>query len=174
MIRKILETKNPILRQRSKPVVKIDKKILALAKDLQDTLLVQKDPVGVGLAAPQIGKSLRIFVVKDKNKIRTIINPEVISVSTAKKRKGKNEIMEGCLSLPNYYGELKRANLIKLKYQNLKGKEVVEIFGGFSAQIIQHEMDHLEGILFIDKLLKQNIPLYKYDNKTKDWEMVEF
>lgn len=176
MIRKILRSGDPILRKKSKAVTRVDKKILKLVKDLKDTLAIQKDPEGVGLAAPQIGKNLRVFIIDFKNFKRVVINPEVISVATLKtkdqKLKIKNEIMEGCLSLPNYYGPLKRNNKLEVKYLNEKSEEIVEKFEDFDAQIILHEIDHLEGILFMDRLFEQKESLYKVvNNKWKEVEL---
>ena len=172
MIRKILPTTDPKLKLKSKSVTKIDKKTLNLIQDLRDTLAIQKDPEGIGLAAPQIGKNLRVFVASYKNFKRVVINPVVISKSPhfAKASRGK-EIMEGCLSLPNYYGPLKRNKKVKIKYENEKGEEIIEEFKDFDAQIILHEIDHLEGVLFIDHLLKEKKPLYKVKGET--WEEIE-
>ena len=178
MIRKILLSSNPMLRQKSKPVVNFDKKVMKFIQDLKDTLSVQKEPEGVGLAAPQIGKNLRVFIANYKGFEREVVNPEVIKIENKKKRSGsaksprsRREILEGCLSLPYYYGPLRRAARITVKYLNEKGDEVTETFEGFNAQIIMHEIDHLEGILFVDHLLKENKPLYKVDGD--DWEEVE-
>jgi len=176
MIRKILLSKNPILRLKSKPVAKVDTKILKLIQDLKDTLSIQKEPEGVGLAAPQIGKNLRVFYANYKGFERVVINPEIIaiskkSVAISKERKSKKEILEGCLSLPYYYGPLKRAPKITVKYLNEKGEKVTETFEGFNAQIIMHEIDHLEGVLFVDHLLKEKKPLYKVQGD--EWEEVE-
>ncbi len=175
MIRKILRSGDPKLREISKPVAKIDSKILKLVQDLKETLAIQKDPEGVGLAAPQIGKRLRVFVANYKSLNRVVINPEIISTKnkprSTKVSRGKQEILEGCLSLPNYYGPLKRINLIKIKYLNEEGKETVEEFKGFDAQIILHEIDHLNGVLFLDRLLEQKKPLYKLEKD--QWEEVE-
>jgi len=174
MIRKILLAKEPSLRLPSKPVRKIDKKIIQIVNDLKETLATQKDPEGVGLAAPQIGKNLRIFVMLDDGEIRAIVNPEIVKISgstgKAKKTK-KGDIMEGCLSLPHYYGPLKRSDHITLKYLSPEGKEVTEDFVGFTAQIVQHEIDHLNGILFVDRLLEVKKPLYKLEGDS--WEEVE-
>ena len=182
MIQKILRSGNPDLRQKCKPVAKIDTKVLAIIRDLKDTLAVQKDPEGVGLAAPQIGKSLRIFVVSYQGFARVIINPEVIKtksqITNHKSPKSRREILEGCLSLPNYYGPLKRNQKLKIKYQVPKmanGQWLMvnktETFTGFRAQIVAHEIDHLNGILFIDRLLEQKKPLYKLEGD--NWEKVE-
>ncbi|HUC94654.1 MAG TPA: peptide deformylase [Candidatus Saccharimonadales bacterium] len=178
MIQKILPSSDPVLRLKSKPVVKVDKKILQLVQDLKDTLSVQKDPEGVGLAAPQIGKNLRVFVANYKGFDRVVINPVVLkiektplSTKASQKQDSKREILEGCLSLPYYYGPLKRAPKIIVKYLNEKGEEITETFEGFNAQIIMHEIDHLEGILFVDHLLREKKPLYKVEGD--EWEEVE-
>ncbi|HET7099142.1 MAG TPA: peptide deformylase [Patescibacteria group bacterium] len=176
MVRKILQSGNPILRAKSKPVTKVDKKTLEVIKDLKDTLKTQKIPEGVGLAAPQIGKNVRIFLADYKGFERVVINPEIVSISKKKvankeKGKNKNEILEGCLSLPFYYGPLTRANKVTLKYLNEKGEEIKEDFTDFNAQIVLHEIDHLDGILFVDRLLEDKRTLYKVEND--EWEEVE-
>lgn len=178
MIQKIIDTKNPIIRQKSKPVTKIDKKIKELAKDLVDTLRVQKEPEGVGLAAVQIGKLVRMFAMVYQTGFKVIINPQVISSIPNKKKTGKktnkkNSILEGCLSVPFYYGPLKRKYSITISYQEVDGTEKTETFTDFPAQIVQHELDHLEGVLFTDHILTQKKPLYKIDPKTDEWEEVE-
>lgn len=174
MIQRIIQSGNPILRKVSKPVGTIDKKVKGLIQDLKDTLAVQKDPEGVGLAAPQIGVNLRVFVVGFKNLNRVVINPEIIEIkkTSGKKQKSKSEILEGCLSLPHYYGPLKREALVKIKYLNEEGKETIEEFKDFNAQIILHEIDHLNGFLFVDRLLEQKKKLYKLDTDDT-WEEVE-
>ena len=173
MIRKILRSGDAKLRVVSRPVAGLDKKVAAIIQDLKDTLIIQKDPEGVGLAAPQIGKNLRIFVINHLGVQRVIINPKILkSTNAAVTKKAKKEtIMEGCLSLPNYYGDLKRASLVKIKYLNEEGKEAIEVFDGLYAQIVLHEIDHLEGKLFIDRLLEQKQPLYKLNKG--EWEEVE-
>jgi peptide deformylase len=127
------------------------------------------------LAAPQIGKSLRIFLAKYQKLDRLVINPEILAISQKHSKVGKKdknkEILEGCLSLPHYYGPLKRENSVKLKYLNQRGEEVIEEFKDFDAQIILHEIDHLNGVLFIDRLLEKKKPLYHVDGKK--WEEVE-
>lgn len=181
MIRKILQATDPVLRQKSKTVKTLDKKTLGVIKDLKDTLSAQKDPEGVGLAAVQIGKLLKIFIANYENFDRVVINPEIISISPIPKkihfdsRKAK-QVMEGCLSLPNYYGPLKRSQSVKIKYQTPSSDDKslitkTERFSGFHAQIILHEIDHLKGILFVDRLIKQGEPLYQL--KGKDWQEVE-
>ncbi len=174
MVRKILQSGDPVLRKKAKKVVSVDKKTLEVIHDLKDTLSIQKEPEGVGLAAPQIGKSLRIFIADYKDFKKVVINPEILKIEKGKiknEKPSKKEILEGCLSLPFYYGPLKRAGKITVKYLSEKGEEIVEDFEGFNAQIILHEIDHLEGVLFIDRLLKEKKPLYKVDGD--EWEEVE-
>lgn len=188
MIRKIVQSGNQILRTVSKPVMKLDKKVLALIQDLKDTLAVQTNPQGVGLASPQIGVNLRVFYAKYNDFELLAINPEVLNASykvvkKPKKKRADSEILEGCLSLPHYYGPLKRANKITLKYQTLssshpsaqEGQSLinkVEDFADFNAQIVLHEIDHLDGIMFVDRLLEQKKKLYKLDDND-EWEEVE-
>jgi len=176
MIKKVVQAGDPRLRKVSKPVDKIDKKILLLISDLKETLLAHKNPEGVGLAAPQIGRNLRVFVMRDGEKLKTVINPEIISASKVKAIKAKNdnkdEILEGCLSIPYFYGPLTRGKKIKIKYLNEDGQKVIETFKDFPAQIVQHEIDHLEGLLFVDRLLEQKRPLYQM--KDNEIEEVDF
>ncbi len=174
MIRQILDVRNPILRKKSKPVTSFDKRLKNLVKDLIDTLVAQKDPEGVGLAASQIGKNVSVFVMRPKDEIFVIINPQIISISKEKnmpKNKTRKKIMEGCLSLPHYYGPLTRAKKVTLRYYDENGKEIVRDFDGLAAQIVQHEMDHLNGVLFIDRLLQSKTPLYEYVDG--EWEKVD-
>ena len=174
MIKKVVPITDPCLRIKSKPVKIFDKKIASLIKDLKDTLVVQKDPEGVGLAAPQIGKNLQIFAIKPKDKITVIVNPKIISQGKAmnmpRDDNGK-KIMEGCLSLPHYYGPLRRPDNIKIKYLDENGKETIKTFVGLEAQIVEHEIDHLNGIVFVNRLLEQKIPLYEYIDG--EWDQVD-
>ena len=176
MVRPILKSTDPRLREKSKRVEKTDKKVVALITDLKDTLKVQNDPEGVGLAAPQIGKNVRIFIFTKGKEMVTIINPEIIKISESIKKKPKKadkktKIMEGCLSLPHFYGPLKRKDKITISYLDEGGKQKTDTFIDFDAQIVQHEIDHLNGILFVDRLLEQKKPLYEYVNG--GWEKVE-
>ncbi|OGM22238.1 peptide deformylase [Candidatus Woesebacteria bacterium RIFCSPHIGHO2_01_FULL_38_9b] len=174
MIREILDAKDKRLRGKSKTVAVIDKKVQTLIKDLKDTLVVQNDPDGIGLAAPQIGKNIMIFVMKPGKEIKTVINPEVVFISKKKEQAQddqKKNIMEGCLSLPHFYGNIKRSQKIKIKFLDEKGQAHIQTFNGLDAQIVQHEIDHLNGRLFIDELIKQKKPLFEYKNG--EWEEVE-
>jgi len=139
---------NEILRTVSKPVTKIDSKIKKLVKEMEVRMIEWR---GVGLAAPQVGLNLRIFTtllnVGTKNElIVPMINPEIISISDKIKT-----VEEGCLSLPGLWGKIKRSKELTVRFQNLKGDTQTLNLEGFNAQIIQHEMGHLDAELYIDK-----------------------
>ncbi len=148
-IREILVVPNPVLKQVSQPVAKVDDELRALMDDMLETMY---DAPGIGLAAIQIGVPKRVIVMDiagpDEEKApRFFVNPEIVwsSEDTA-------PYEEGCLSIPDIYDEVERPARVKLKYLNYQGEEVVEDADGLFAVCIQHEMDHLEGVLFIDHL----------------------
>lgn len=181
----IVRAPYPTLSQIAKPVTKIDAGIHALIKGMKETLNATTDPEGVGLAAPQVGKSLQLFIVKPtpKSPITVYINPDLIGVNphiigedTEKTQKGKNENnkekgkekkLEGCLSLQNIWGEVKRTPSTTLKYTDENGVLHEKTFKGFLATILQHEYDHLQGILFPKRVLEQQGILYKSSKNTK-------
>jgi peptide deformylase len=135
---------DPVLRRKAKKVSAIDKSIQRLIDDMIDTM---RAAPGVGLAAPQIGISLRIAVIgiPDEDVI-VLINPEII------KRGGERLLAEGCLSVPGYYGEIVRSNWVKVKALDRHGKEFRLKGEELLAQALEHETDHLNGILYIDHL----------------------
>lgn len=174
MVQKIVDIKDPKLHEKSRPIAKIDKKVLAIITDLKETLKAQSDPEGVGLAAPQIGKNLRVFLINYNGIEHVMINPEILSmprVANDEVKRSANAVLEGCLSLPHYYGPIKRAKKLTVKYQNEAGEIIEREFKGFLAHIIQHEVDHLNGVVFIDRILEQKVPLYKF--KGDEYEEVE-
>lgn len=144
-MKKILVIGNPILRKKSQPVKRVDKFIEKLVEELKDTLIKSEIPA-VGLSAPQIGELLRVIIYKENGKIYSIINPKIL------KKEGKVIFEEGCLSIPGVYGNVERANKIYVQGLNLSGKQIEIVKEGLSAVIIQHEIDHLDGILFVDKI----------------------
>ena len=166
---KIVQAPNPILFQKTKEVKKIDKKIKKIIEEMKETLLAKTDPQGVGLAANQVGVNLSLFIIKPtkKSPISVFINPKILKVEEEKeekrKKKEKKLKLEGCLSVPKIWGEVKRAKKVLLEYQtddeSFEKKQAW--FSGFEAVIIQHEVDHLEGILFTQRALAQNQPLYE-------------
>jgi len=148
-LREILVVPNPVLKQVSQPVEKVDDELRALMDDMLETMY---DAPGIGLAAIQIGVPKRVIVMDlagpDEEKApRYFVNPEILwrSEDTA-------PYEEGCLSIPEIYDEVERPARVKLKYLNYQGEEVIEDADGLFAVCIQHEMDHLEGVLFIDHL----------------------
>lgn len=148
-IREILVVPDPVLKLVSQPVEKVDDELRALMDDMLETMY---DAPGIGLAAIQIGVPKRVIVMDiagpdDPKAPRYYVNPEIVwaSEETA-------PYEEGCLSIPDIYDEVERPARVKLKYLNYQGEEVVEDADGLFAVCIQHEMDHLEGVLFIDHL----------------------
>lgn len=174
----ILRVPHPVLRKPTQPVRELDKKVISIIKDMTTTLLAAKNPEGVGLAAPQIGHLLKIFLVRPSTRSapRVFINPEIVKYSQRQQSpQDSRGVYEGCLSIPHHYSPLPRSLSVTVKYQTLEPKtqnlvSVQETFTGFTAHIIQHELDHLNGILFIDRVLEQNCPLFKVSGKT--WEQV--
>jgi peptide deformylase len=131
-----------VLRRKAKRVTTIDGSIQKLIDDMIDTLRAVH---GAGLAAPQIGVSLRIAVIEISEKeVITLINPEIV------RREGVRVVEEGCLSYPGYYGEIKRSEVVKVKAQSRQGKQFRLRGEGLLAQALEHETDHLNGILYID------------------------
>ncbi len=144
MIRPILGFDQPVLREKTRRVGRVDDSIRQLLDDLVETMLAAP---GAGLAAPQIGVGLRVCVVKgDDNQIFQIVNPELVKGS------GQQVGYEGCLSYPGWIGEVARYDQLVVKGLNRKGKPVRIKSEGFTARAFQHEIDHLDGILFTDRL----------------------
>ena len=136
---------DPVLRQKAKRVTRIDKSIQKLIDDMIDTL--RADPNRAGLAAPQVGVLLRIAVIEvPEQELITLINPEII------KKEGERIVQEGCLSIPGYFGEIKRAVTVKVKAKNRDGKEFRLKVEGLLAQALEQEIEHLDGVLYIDHL----------------------
>jgi len=135
--------KNKTLRQKSLPVRHINSDVRTLIQQMKK---VMEENNGVGLAAIQIGEPTRIVICELNDKFYTFINPEITKFSQ------ETSVMEeGCLSLPNIYGEVERPKKISLKAINFNGKKIKIKAFGLLARVIQHEIDHLDGILFIDK-----------------------
>ena len=161
MILPIVAYGDPILKQRAKEISSRSKDFEILLKNMWETMYAAN---GVGLAAPQVGKSLRLFIVDgspfsveaslteyEKNELKgfkkVFINPKILQKSD-----DLENFNEGCLSIPDVRGDVTRPTTIKIKYQNQYFKEITEHISGLPSRIVQHEYDHLEGILFTDKL----------------------
>ena len=142
-----------ILRKKSEPVPAVNRRIKKLIKDLKDTLAERPD--GVGLAAPQIGVHSRVALVRlggrsdgdqEPDPPIAIINPEIIEAGDEQKD------FDGCLSLPGLFAETVRPHRLRVKGLDERGKPFDRIFEGFDAVVVHHEIDHLDGILFIDRV----------------------
>lgn len=165
-ILKILEYPDPFLAQKTRPVEHIDKKILKLIEDMGETMF---DAPGVGLAAPQVGSNLRLIVYNpdasmetedetstQKNNFTALINPEIISASGQITSEN-----EACLSVPDYSADVKRYEKVTVRAQNKEGKNLEFTKDGIQAVIMQHEIDHLEGTLYIDRISKLKRNMYR-------------
>ncbi len=159
---KILLYPHPILKKPARTVERIDEEINSLVTDLIDTM--RAGPGSVGVAAPQVGVSLRLCVVdvsasrhgKENNHgLMVMINPEIIASL------GAASMREGCMSVPDYTGDVERATEITVRFTNGAGEPEEVVASGFEAVAIQHEMDHLDGILFLDRIVSLKTGLFR-------------
>lgn len=173
----IVYVPHEVLTTPAKTVVGFDKKLASLVSDLKETLIATRNPKGVGLAAPQIGESWRVFITrpKEQDQIRVFINPEIIQTSPEQTDgiPQRDNKLEGCLSIPKIWGRVKRASALTLKYQDETGAIREEKFKGFLATIIQHETDHINGILYTHRVLEQKGKLYQAGRDDKGKEILE-
>ncbi len=139
---KIVEIGDPVLREKCRPVNRVNENIIKLLDNMADTMY---DAEGVGLAAPQIGIAKRVIVVDAGDGLIELINPEILH------REGSELDMEGCLSIPGVRGEVNRYAKVKVRGTNREGVKVEYEADGLLARAFQHEIDHLEGVLFVDK-----------------------
>lgn len=157
---KIYTYPDKILRTKARPVEEINEQIRQLIDDMCKTMY---DVGGVGLAATQVGQDCRVavFDVSDVGNVFVLINPEITD------SEGLIAYEEGCLSVPGYFTEVKRAKNITVKSLNIDGQKVVLSLEDFPAAVVQHEIDHLDGVLFIDRISKIKKDLYKRSLKKK-------
>jgi peptide deformylase len=141
-IRKIVQYPDPVLKEKAKPVTKFHARLHKLLDDMAETMY---DAPGVGLAAPQVGILKRVIVVDVGDGLIEMVNPEIVEQSGE-----QISPPEGCLSIPNLLGEVRRANYLKLKAQDRFGNPFEMEAEGYLARAFQHEIDHLNGVLFID------------------------
>src|SRR2546426_4979734 len=143
-IHNVITSENAILRQKAKKVHRFDPSISKLIEDMFETMRAAH---GVGLAAPQIAQSIRLFVAEYEDQKVAIVNPEII--------KAEGEVLgtEGCLSIPGYVGDnIRRAEKVVVKGFDVRGKPLKVTGEGWFARVMQHEIDHLDGVLFLDRL----------------------
>lgn len=151
----ILTVPEKVLRQKAKTIGRVDNSILKIIEEMEETL--EKDPrKGIGLAAPQVGISLRIILAKDgrsQNSLtHALINPEIIKIS-----REKVVDYEGCLSIPDTWIQVERASKVVVKALNLTGKKITLKASNLFARVLQHEIDHTNGILITDKGLGESL-----------------
>ncbi|QRM43271.1 peptide deformylase [Rhizobium sp. BG4] len=165
-IKPLIILPDPILRQASKPIERVDDELKRLADDMLETMY---DAPGIGLAAIQIGVPRRMLVIdvsregEDKQP-QVFINPEILKSSD-----DRSVYEEGCLSIPDYYAEVERPATITVKYLDRDGKELTAEADGLLATCLQHEIDHLNGVLFIDHIsrLKREMVIKKFTKAAK-------
>ncbi|KQM30396.1 peptide deformylase [Rhizobium sp. Leaf68] len=160
-IKPLIILPDPLLRQQSKPVEMVDSEIQRLADDMLETMY---DAPGIGLAAIQIGVARRMLVIDlsrddEENKPQVFINPEILKVSD-----DVSTYEEGCLSIPDYYAEVERPASLTVGYVDRDGKQQTVEADGLLATCLQHEIDHLNGVLFIDHIsrLKRDMVIKKF------------
>jgi len=169
-LRTVVVEGDEVLRKVCKPVKEVTPRIKETLEDMVDTM---RDAFGVGLAAPQVGIMRRMFVAEpypdeEEKIVYYMINPEIIEMS-----ENMVEGEEGCLSVPGYVGKVKRAEYIKMKALDLDGVEQEYEFYDFEARVMQHEYDHLDGVLYTDKAVDVHIPSYPEDDEEIEEETVE-
>jgi peptide deformylase len=183
----VITVPHPTLREVAQPVTEVDKKLLQLVAELQFTLKHHKNPQGVGLAAPQINVSKRLFAtfLPDPGEgedapsyLRVFINPEITghSEELTLGPDEKHPLLEGCLSIPKIWGPVPRWQEVQLSYQELVDGLLLNrqaYFSEFYARVIQHELDHLNGILFTDYSLKFDLPVYQGSGKDESLEEID-
>lgn len=165
-IKPIIILPDPVLRQVSKPVEQVNDDVLRLADDMLETMY---DAPGIGLAAIQIGIPRRMLVIDvaregEEKQPLVFINPEIVKSSDE-----RSVYEEGCLSIPDYYAEVERPAVISVKHIGRDGKERLTEADGLLATCLQHEIDHLNGVLFIDHIsrLKRDMVIKKFTKAAK-------
>lgn len=156
---KLINEYDKLLRQKATEVVDFNSDLEHLSKDMIKSMIAND---GIGLAAPQLGLMQRIFVMKDNKQSFVCVNPKVIEVSdsfTAHK--------EGCLSFPGLYLKIKRPSAVKVEYHTLEGTCVTEAFDGILAACFQHELDHLNGIIFTTKVPATSLKIAQNKRRKK-------
>lgn len=176
-MKSIVRIPQSVLQEIAAPVTRLDKKLQKLLAEMRATLLATHNPRGVGLAAPQVGESLRIFLARPttKSPVRIFINPKILDSSqkTTDSLPDESNKLEGCLSIPAIWGKVVRSLTVKVEYQNEEGMKKTEAIDGFLAIIVQHEVDHLNGILFTQRVLEQKGKLYQTTRDRTGKEMLE-
>lgn len=164
-VRDIVVLGQPILRQRAKKVRRVDASTRRLVEDLIDT--IRATPNGAGLAAPQIGVPLRAIVTLVNEQMHVVLNPEIVEQSG-----DEIEAEEGCLSIPGLYGPVTRREQVTVRGLSRTGKPMKIKSEGWEARVFQHEVDHLNGILFIDRV-EDKSKLHRVESQEEEEELEE-
>jgi peptide deformylase len=162
-IREIVTLGHPVLKQKCKKIHRIDDSVRQLVEDLTET--VGATPNGAGLAAPQIGVPLRAIVTHIDGKTRAVINPEIVETS-----EDEIEAEEGCLSIPGWYGPVWRKRQVLVRGLSPTGKRLKIKADEFEARVFQHEIDHLDGVLFIERMEDRN-KLHRVESDEQEQEL---
>lgn len=166
-LRTILTMDKPILRAKAKKVSRFDAYLARLVDDMWETM---REAPGVGLAAPQIGEPVRVLVAEYEDEQVALVNPEIV-------KRSEEEVLgtEGCLSIPGFVGDdVPRAQAITVKARDPHGKEIRVKAEGWFARILQHEIDHLDGVLYIDRIPKDNVRPVEPDEVVDEAETHHF
>ncbi|MBI4040108.1 peptide deformylase [Candidatus Daviesbacteria bacterium] len=172
---KVVSAPDEKLRIKTKPVKRVTPALLKIAQEMVKLTKTYTEPEGVGLASTQVGRNEAMFVAKiDNGKVQTkskesqkwnfevFFNPKIISYGPKTKT-----FFEGCLSIPNYFGETIRPTIIKVSYIDKSGQEIKKTLRGLPAWVFQHEVEHLDGKLFVDKVLSQKGRMFKVAGKDR-------
>lgn len=163
-IRTILTLDKPVLRTRAKKVSRFDAYLQRLVDDMWETM---RAAPGVGLAAPQVGESIRVLVAEYEDQAVALVNPEIV-------KRSDDEVLgtEGCLSIPGFVGDdVPRARAVTVKARDPRGKEIRVKAEDWFARVLQHEIDHLDGVLFIDRIPKENVRRVEEDELIEEGEV---
>jgi peptide deformylase len=136
-----------VLRRKAKPVARVTREIQQL---LEDMLVTLRAANGLGLAAPQVGESVRAIVAKVEDRTVVLVDPEIMSAD------GEETATEACLSIPGLIGDVPRATTITVRGRNRRGRKITIVADGLLARVLQHEIDHIDGILFVDRVRDQD------------------
>jgi peptide deformylase len=159
-VRKIVVHPAPVLRQKAKKVHRVDHSIKELIDDMVDTL---HDANGAGLAAPQVGVPLRVIVTNYDGNLRVVVNPEIVEAE------GEDvEGNEGCLSIPGWYGPVTRKERVVMRGLGRTGKPIKIKAEGWEARVFQHEVDHLNGVLYIDYIQDKSLIRHVRDEEEEE------
>lgn len=171
----ILSVPHDILRKKCVAIDRITPDIQAKIEDLKDTMISAHNPEGVGLSFPQIGYSIRGFVTYLDKKMKVYLNPLILDMSEEKTLGGTKDrpTLEGCLSIPWLYGPVWRPKKIKIQAIDEHGVEFSKTLTSFPARLAMHEYDHLEGVLFTDYTLRDNLPLYLLNQEQDKFVQIE-